>query len=397
MSLKVANRMSQLGTESAFNVLAEVRRRQAQGQEIVDLSIGDPDFDTPEVVKEAAFVAIRANETHYAPSAGLLAVRETVAAHLSATRGIPVSADEVVVTPGAKPLLFYGIVACVDPGDEVIYPNPGFPTYESVIRFVGGVPVPMPLWEERDFRPDLDELRRLVTPRTRMIILNSPNNPTGGVLSRSDLESIAEMAIANDCWVLADEIYSSLLYDDTHHSIAALPGLRRRTILLDGHSKSFAMTGWRLGYAALPAVLVEPIVRLIINSVSCTATFVQHAGRTALLEAQDATRAMRETFRQRRELVVAGLNAIPGIRCRPPGGAFYAFANVTEACRRLGLPDADALQRHLLDVGRVAVLSRSCFGPPNRGEAEQYLRLSFAASTEVLREGLERIRSVVTD
>jgi aspartate aminotransferase len=390
----LAARMDLLGTENAFTVLAEVRRRQALGQEIVDLSIGDPDFETPPHVKEAAFTAISDNETHYAPSAGLPSLREAVARHLSASRGIDVRPEEVVITPGAKPLLFYGPLACVNPGDEVVYPNPGFPIYESVIRFVGGVPVPMPLLEARDFRPDLEALRQRVSDRTTLIILNSPNNPTGGVLNRADLEVIAELAIAHNCWVLSDEIYKDLLYEQEHVSITTLPGMRERTLLVDGHSKSYAMTGWRLGYAALPPALVEPIVRLIINSVSCTPPFTQRAGVAALTGPQDALRAMQATFRERRELLTAGLNAIPGIRCRPPQGAFYAFANVTEACRRLGLPNADALQARLLDAG-IAVLSRSCFGSPNDGETDQYLRLSFAAATPVLEEGLHRIRCAV--
>jgi aspartate/methionine/tyrosine aminotransferase len=394
MSLRIAERMGLLGTENAFTVLAEVRRRQAAGQEIVDLSIGDPDFDTPVEVREVAWEAINAGYTHYAPSAGVPALREAAAVYLSESRGIDVSPEEVVVAPGAKPFLFFGLVACVDPGDEVVYPNPGFPIYESVIRFVGGVPVPMALREERDFRPDLEDLARRVSPRTRMIILNSPSNPTGGVLTGEDLQTIAELARRYDCWILADEIYSELIYDLPHLSIAALPGMKERTLLVDGHSKAFAMTGWRLGYAALPPALVEPIVRLIINSVSCTAPFTQIAGAAALTRARHATRRMLAVFRERRELLVAGLNAIPGIRCRPPQGAFYAFANVTGACRRLGLPGGEAMQRHLLDAG-VAVLSRSCFGGRNEGESEEYVRLSFAASKEALSEGLARIRAAV--
>lgn len=395
MSLTIAERMGRLGTESAFDVLEEVRRRQAAGQEIVDLSIGDPDFETPEEVKRAAVAAMDAGQTHYAPSAGLPKLRQAAAAYLSQTRGIAVAPEEVVVAPGAKPFLFFGLLACVDPGDEVVYPNPGFPIYESVIRFVGGVPVPMALKEERDFRPDLNDLSRRVSSRTRLILLNSPNNPTGGILEREDLEAIAALAQEHDCWVLSDEIYSELTYDAPHESIAALPGMRERTLLVDGHSKAFAMTGWRLGYAALPVPLVEPITRLIINSVSCTAPFTQLAGATALLKAREAPQRMLAVFRERRELLVTGLNAIPGVRCRPPRGAFYAFANVTGACRRLGLPDAEALQRHLLDAG-VAVLARTCFGDPNEGETDQYLRLSFAASKEALAEGLDRIRRAVS-
>jgi aspartate/methionine/tyrosine aminotransferase len=252
----------------------------------------------------------------------------------------------------------------------------------------------MALREERDFRPDLEDLARRVGPRTRMIILNSPSNPTGGILTQEDLEAIADLARRFDCWVLSDEIYSELTYDHAHVSIAALPGMRERTLLVDGHSKAFAMTGWRLGYAALPPALVEPVVRLIINSVSCTAAFTQVAGAAALARTREAPRQMLAVFRERRELLVAGLNAISGIRCRPPQGAFYAFANVTEACRRLGLADGEAMQRHLLDAG-VAVLSRSCFGGRNEGEREEYVRLSFAASKEMLQEGLARIRAAV--
>jgi aspartate/methionine/tyrosine aminotransferase len=383
--------MDQLGNESAFVVLAEVQRLEAEGRSIVNLSIGDCDFPTPENIRQAARAAIEAGHTHYSPSPGIPALREAAARYLTRSRGIEVTPDEIVVTPGAKPILFFGILACVNPGDEVLYPNPGFPIYESVTRFAGGVPVPLPLREERRFRFDPDELRRLVTDRTRLIILNSPNNPTGGVLTGAELEAVAQVARERDLWVLSDEVYCRYLYGGTHLSVASLPGMRERTILLDGHSKTFAMTGWRLGFAAMPLDLAERVALLVTNSVSCTATFTQVAGVEALDGPQDAVDAMIGTFRERRDFVVSRLNDLPGVRCQPPDGAFYAYPNVTAACRRMGAASADELQHRLLYEAGVALLTRSHFGSRNDGETEEYLRLSFATSMETLTEGLKRM------
>jgi aspartate/methionine/tyrosine aminotransferase len=393
--MKLAQRAAWLGTENAFSVLAEVQRLARDGRDVVNLGIGDPDFDTPENIKGAAAAALQQNRTHYSPSAGIPGLREAIAAYLRRSRGAAYEPDEIVVTPGGKPIIFFSLLAVVEPGDEVIYPNPGFPIYESVIRYLGGRAVPAPLLEERSFRFDAGALRELATPRTRMIILNSPSNPTGGVLERADLEAVAEVARERDCWVLADEIYSEYLYGGRHESIAALPGMRERTILLDGFSKTYAMTGWRLGYGAMNRLLAEHLARLLTNSVSCTATFVQDAGVEALDGPQESVAAMMGEFRARRDLVVEGLNAIPGICCQCPAGAFYVYPNVTEACRIVGAPHAEAFQERLLHEGNVAVLARSCFGPRNVGETDEYIRISFATSRERLAEGLDRMRRFV--
>jgi aspartate aminotransferase len=388
----LADRMARLGTENAFTVLAEVERLRAGGRDVVSLGIGDPDFDTPAHIRQAVARALEQGRTHYCASAGTVELREAIAAHLNAGRGLNYEASEVVVTPGAKPIIFFTILALAAEGDEVVYPNPGFPIYESVIRFAGAEPVPAPLVESRDFRLDIHRLRASVSPRTRLIILNSPNNPTGGVLTRSDLEAVAGIAREVDAWVLSDEIYSEFLFEGRHDSIAALPGMRERTVLLDGFSKAYAMTGWRLGYGAMPAPLAEQIARLNTNAVSCTATFSQDAGVAALTGPQQSVRAMIAEFQARRDLAVAELNRIPGVSCVMPQGAFYAFPNVTEACRRLGIRTAEEFQHRMLHEAGVAVLARTNFGPRNTGEVEEYVRISFATSRELLMEGLRRMR-----
>jgi len=393
--MKYAARMSRLGTENAFTVLNEVARLRAEGRDIVSLGIGDPDFDTPEVVRRAAQAALERGRTHYGPSAGIPELRAAAAGYLTRTRGVAFSPEEIVVTPGAKPILFHAILAVAEEGDEVLYPNPGFPIYESVIRFAGATPVPLALVEENGFRLDPEQLRRALSPRTRMIIFNSPSNPTGGVLTREDLQLLADAAQECDAWVLADEIYSEFLFDGEHQSITQLPGMKERTVLVDGFSKTFAMTGWRLGYGAMPVEMAERISRLNTNSVSCTATFVQDAGVEALASAWEDARAMIGEFRARRDLAVAELNRIPGIRCAMPGGAFYAFPNVTGACRRLGVRSAEELQHRLLHEAGVAVLARTHFGPRNEGETEEYVRISFATSRELLMEGLRRVRALI--
>lgn len=384
--MRLARCMSRLGTETAFEVLARARALEAQGKEVIHLEIGEPDFDTPTNVVEAAIAALRAGHTHYTPSPGLPELRAEIARQVAASRGIPVSPDQVVVTPGAKPIMFFGIMALCEPGDEVIYPNPGFPIYESMINYVGATPVPSPLRESRQFRLDVDELAGLVNDRTKLIIINSPQNPTGGVLAKSDLEAIAELAQKHDAVVLADEVYSRMIYEGEHHSVASLPGMAERTIILDGFSKTYAMTGWRLGYGVFPAELAPHISRLVTNSVSCTPGFTQMAGLEALTGPQDASALMMEEFRRRRSVIVDGLNAIPGLRCVMPAGAFYAFPNV----EGVGL-DCRAFADRLLYEGGVATLSGTSFGAYGEG----YVRLSYANSIENLNRALERIDTVV--
>jgi len=385
--MRLADRVVDIGTETAFEAAARARALEATGRKVIHLEIGEPDFDTPANVREAAKRALDAGWTHYGPFMGLPQLREAIAADASARRGMSVDPATVVVTPGAKPIMFFALLALAQVGDEVIYPDPGFPIYESMTRFVGATPVPLPLREEHDFRLDVDELRRLVTPRTKLIIFNSPANPTGGVLTLADLEAIADVAREHDITVLADEIYMRILYDGAaHHSIAALPGMAQRTIILDGFSKTYAMTGWRLGYGILPEALVPAFGRLVINSVSCVASFEQVAAVEALTGPQDAVEAMVTEFDARRKLVVAGLNAIPGVTCRMPHGAFYAFPNVAGT----GL-DGPGMADRLLHEGGVSVLSGSAFGRVGAS----HLRVSYANSRENLRLALERFGDVV--
>jgi aspartate/methionine/tyrosine aminotransferase len=383
--MKVAERMGRLGTESAFEVLARAKALERQGKEIVHLEIGEPDFDTPAHIKEAAKRALDANATHYGPSAGLPELREAIAKHTTETRGVPVSPEQVVVTPGAKPIMFFTIMALVDRGDEVIYPNPGFPIYESVINFVGGVPVPIPLREESDFGFDLDLFEKRLSPKTKLIIVNSPENPTGGVLDRAQIERIARLATERNIPVMTDEIYRQFLYDGEFVSFYAQPGMHQRAILLDGFSKSYAMTGWRLGYGVMPAELAEHVTRLMVNSNSCTASFVQLAGVAALQGDHDPVRKMVAEFKRRRDIVVDGLNKLPGVTCKRPRGAFYVFPNITGSNRT----SAEVADRLLQEAG-VAVLSGAAFGAHGEG----YLRISYANSEANLRKALKRMRPV---
>ena len=386
MELRLAERMTGLGTETAFEVLAKARELERVGKSIVHLEIGEPDFDTPEHIKEAAIRALHDGYTHYTPSAGLYEAREAVAERVSATRGIPVDPAEVVMTPGSKPVMFFAILALVNPGDEVIYPSPGYPIYESVARFVGGIPRPVVLREERGFRIDPDELRQMVSPRTRLIILNSPHNPCGSVLTREDLAAIAAVAQRAGCFVLADEIYWRITYDGIHHSIITVPGMKDRTILLDGFSKAYAMTGWRLGFGVMPKELAARMGQLMVNSNSCAAAFTQIAGIAALRGPQQPVEAMVAEFRRRRDVIVAGLNAIEGVTCTLPAGAFYAFPNVTRIDR-----DSRRLADFLLADGGVACLSGTAFGEHGLG----YLRFSYATSVENIREGLRRMQEAL--
>jgi aspartate aminotransferase len=384
--MNVAERMSRLGTESAFEVLARARALERQGKEIIHLEIGEPDFDTPAHIKEAAKRALDAGATHYGPAAGLPELREAIAKDVAATRNIAISPDEVVVTPGAKPIMYFVITALVNPGDEVIYPNPGFPIYESVINFVGGVPVPIPLREETGFGFDLGVFEQRVSRRTKLIIINSPQNPTGGVLERDQLGRIAEIAAKYRIPVLADEIYKSFLYDSEFVSISGFPGMKDVTIILDGFSKAYAMTGWRIGYGVMPPALAEHVARLMVNSYSCTASFTQLAGIAALQGDQTPVDLMVAEFRRRRDLLVEGLNALPGVSCRSPRGAFYVFPNI-RALRR----PAGQVAEVLLNEAGVAVLGGSAFGEYGEG----YLRLSYANSQANIGRALERMRPVL--
>ncbi|NLJ36492.1 MAG: pyridoxal phosphate-dependent aminotransferase [candidate division WS1 bacterium] len=385
--MRLAKSFARLGSETAFEVLARAKQLEAEGREIVHLEIGEPDFDTPQHVIDAACEALNSGWTHYGPSAGDPELRAVVAEHINKSRGTNYSAENVVIVPGAKPIIYWGITALVDPGDEVIYPNPGFPIYESMINFVGGKPVPIPLLEKLDFRLDVEQLIDLVNDKTRMIILNSPQNPTGGVLTRDDLEAIAKVAIENDIMVMSDEPYEQILYEGEHHSIAAVDGMADRTIILDCFSKSFAMTGWRLGYGVCHPELAAAIAKFETNCNSCTTSFVQRAGITALQGPMDETRKMVETFRERRDVIVDGLNAIPGITCLRPKGAFYAFPNITGTgydCRELA--------KKCLEEAGVACLAGTAFGQYGEG----YLRFSYANSVENIQKALERISDMLS-
>ena len=375
--------METLGTETAFEVLAKAKALEKQGKDIVHLEIGEPDFDTPKNIKEAAVKALNAGYTHYGPSAGIPELREAIAQYISKTRGIKVDPDEVVVTPGAKPIMFFGILALVNPGEEVLYPNPGFPIYESVANFVGAKPVPIPLKEENDFRLDSEYVKEKISKKTKMIILNSPENPTGGILTKEDLKVIADcVADRDDVIVLSDEIYSRIIYEGKHESIVSLPGMKEKTILLDGFSKTYAMTGWRLGYGMMRKDLAQKVAQLMTNSNSCTCTFTQIAGIEAMKGPQDEVERIDAEFKKRREVIVSGLNNIKGITCKKPHGAFYAFPNI----KGTGM-DSKKLGDYLLNEAGVAVLPGTSFGKYGEG----YLRLSFANSVENIKKALDRI------
>jgi aspartate aminotransferase len=380
--LQLARRMSRLGTETAFEVLNKARALERQGKSIIHLEIGEPDFDTPANVIEAGVEALHKGWTHYGPSAGLPELRQTIADYVSRTRGVKVTPEEVVVVPGGKPIIFFTILALIDEGDEVIYPNPGFPIYESMIHYVGGKAVPIHLREERDFSLDVDELAGLITDRTKLIILNSPQNPTGGVMQRKDVEQVAKIIGDRNILVLSDEIYSRLLFEGDHFSIMSVPGMQERTILLDGFSKTYAMTGWRMGYGVMRPDLAAQITRLATNSTSCTASFTQIAGIEALRGDQSSVDKMCAEFKRRRDVFVAGLNKIKGFSCRLPKGAFYVFPNITKTGWK-SKPLADAL----LEQAGIAALSGTAFGEFGEG----YLRFSVANSLENLQQALERL------
>jgi len=380
--LRLASRMERLGTETAFEVLVKAKALEAAGRDIVHLEIGEPDFDTPRNIVDAAVDALHKGFTHYGPSAGLMELREVIAQHVSETRRVNVTPDEVVVVPGGKPIIFFSILALAEQGDEVIYPNPGFPIYESMINYVGAKAMPIRLREELDFRLDIDELVALINDRTKLIILNSPQNPTGGVLEKIDIDRIAQSIGDRNIMVLSDEIYSRLIFEGEHHSIMSIDGMKERTILLDGFSKTYAMTGWRMGYGVMRPDLATHISRLMTNSSSCTASFSQIAGIEALRGPQKSVDAMRAEFKKRRDVMVAGLNKIKGFSCRLPHGAFYVFPNI----RATGWP-SKKLADALLDDAGVAALSGTAFGDFGEG----YLRFSVANSIENIEKALDRV------
>lgn len=382
MNLPLAARMDRLGTESAFEVLVRARALEAKGVDVIHLEIGEPDFPTPPHIVEAGIKALRDGATHYGPPAGLPALREAVAADVAERRGIAVRPEQVVVTPGGKPVMFFAILATIEPGDEVLLPDPGFPIYASLVNFVGGVPVPLTLREENGFRLDLAELAAKLTPRSRMLILNSPHNPCGGALTASDVRAVADLVRGRNLVVLSDEIYSRMTYGAAHYSIAAEPDMAEQTIILDGFSKTYAMTGWRLGYGVFPGAMAERIALLMTNSNSCTATFTQLAGIAALTGPQGPVEEMMAEFDRRRSLVVEGLSGIAGWRCQVPAGAFYAFPNV----KALG-GDSRQLADYFLQEAGVALLSGGGFGLAGEG----YLRLSYANSAENLSRAIARL------
>lgn len=386
--MKLSERMARLGTETAFEVLVRAKAIEATGRDVIHLEIGEPDFNTPPYIVEAAIKALREGAHHYGPSAGLPSLREAIVEDCYKRRGIQYQPEHVVVTPGAKPIMFFVILALVNPGDEVIYPNPGFPIYESMINFSGGIPVPIPLLEEKGFELDVEHLLSKISDRTRLIIINSPHNPTGGVISGEALEAIARVAVQRDIPVLADEIYGRLIYEGAHDTIARFPGMMERTIILDGFSKTYAMTGWRLGYGIMPVALAEQVTRLQTNSNSCTATFTQLAGVTALREETADVEAMIARFKQRRDFIVHGLNQIKGFSCAMPKGAFYAFPNIKATGWK-----SKALADLLLEKAGVACLSGTAFGAYGEG----YLRFSYANSRENLGRALERIARLMEE
>jgi aspartate aminotransferase len=380
--LRLAKRMARLGTETAFEVLVKAKALEAQGRDIIHLEIGEPDFDTPSNIIEAGCAALRKGFTHYGPSAGLMELREVIAQHVSDTRRVNVTPDEVVVVPGGKPIIFFSILALAEEGDEIIYPNPGFPIYESMTNYVGAKAVPIRLREELEFRLDVDEFASLINDRTKLIILNSPQNPTGGLLTQDDIRAIAAAIGDRNIMVLSDEIYSQLIFEGQDHSIMSIDGMKERTILLDGFSKTYAMTGWRMGYGVMRADLATHISRLMTNSNSCTATFTQVAGIEALRGPQNVVDDMRAQFKERRDVMVAGLNKIKGFSCRVPHGAFYVFPNITKT----GWPSKRLADALLEDAG-VAALSGTAFGDFGEG----YLRFSVANSIENIEKALDRI------
>ncbi|HHV64274.1 MAG TPA: pyridoxal phosphate-dependent aminotransferase [Peptococcaceae bacterium] len=386
MPITLAKRMRKLGNETAFEMLAKAKALEAQGREIIHLEIGEPDFPTPLNIIEKGREAMLAGMTKYTPSAGLIEARQVIADYIGRTRGYTVDPDEVVMTAGGKPIMFYAILAVVDPGDEVIYPNPGFPIYESVINFAGGIPVPIPLREENEFRMDIEELEALITPKTKMLIINSPHNPTGSMLTKEDLERLAEILLDKEITILSDEIYENIVYEGRSFSITSFPGMREKTIILNGFSKTYAMTGWRAGYGVMPKEIAKHITKLVTNSTSCLAGFTQMACIEALTGPQEEVRARVEQFRLRRDRIVDGLNSIKGITCLKPHGSFYVFPNIKE----FGMSSMEMADYLLYNAG-VATLNGSSFGAFGEG----YLRLSYANSLENIEKAITRIKEAL--
>ena len=382
MSIKLADRMSRLANETAFVMLAKAKALEATGREIIHLEIGEPDFPTPDNVIAKGIEAMQAGMTKYTPSAGLLETRQIIAEYISKTRGFEVEAEQVVMTAGGKPIIFYSILAVVNPGDEVIYPDPGFPIYQSVINFVGGTPVPIPLSEENEFRMDIDELKSLITNKTKMIIINSPQNPTGGMLSKDDMAEIAKILADRDIVVLSDEIYENIVYEDRAYSISSFPGMKEKTIILNGFSKSYSMTGWRAGYGVMPKKIADDISKLVVNSTSCLAGFTQMACIEAITGPQDELKRRVEQFRLRRDKIVEGLNSIKGLKCVKPRGAFYVFPNI----KYFGKSSAE-MADYLLNEAGVATLPGGSFGSYGEG----YIRISYANSMENIDKAIAQI------
>lgn len=385
-AIKFAERMNHLGTETAFEVNLRARALEAKGHDIVHLEIGEPDFDTPRNIKEAARTAIEGGYTHYGPSAGLPEARAAIAEYVAQTRNVTVDPSQVVITPGAKPIIFFTALALLDPGDEVIYPDPGFPIYESMVEYTGAKRVPLPLSEKNAFAFDPDQLESLITKRTRLVITNSPHNPTGSVLPRETIARLSELAVKHDFFVLSDEIYSRMIYEGENVTPYAYPGMPERTIILDGFSKTYAMTGWRLGYGVMPAAMATRVAKLQTNSNSCTCSFTQIAGIEALRGPQNDVDAMVKEFHTRRDLIVDGLNQIPGFRCHRPAGAFYVFPNITETGK-----SSKEMETYLMEKAGVAVLAGTSFGP--RGEG--FVRLSYANSQANLKKAIDRIAAAM--
>ena len=386
--MQLSTRQQRLGTETAFETLAKAKKLEAQGKDIVHLEIGEPDFDSPDHVIQAAKKALDDGFTHYGPSAGQQELREAIAIHQGEFNGYSISPERVIVTPGGKPVMFFSILALIEKGDEVIYPNPGFPIYESMINYAGGTPVPMKLEESKNFNANINDLKKLITSKTKMMIINSPNNPCGSVTSVEDLEEIAKIAVENDIIVLSDEIYKDMYYEGEHYSITKFDGMKERTIILDGFSKSYAMTGWRLGYGIFPEFMIEDVTKLMTNSVSCTSVFSQMAAIAALEGPKDFTINMMEKFKIRRKIVVDGLNSIDGINCQTPLGAFYAFPNISKT----GLSSSDFAEIALNKYG-VALLSGTAFGE----YGDNYIRISFANSEENLAKSIDRLSQMIKD
>ena len=386
--MKLSSRQKRLGTETAFETLAKAKKLEAQGKNVIHLEIGEPDFDSPKHVVTAAKKALDEGFTHYGPSAGQPELREAIAVHQGEVNGYKISSDRVIVTPGAKPVMFFSILALIERGDEVIYPNPGFPIYESMINYVGGTAVPMKLEESKNFNANIDDLKKLINDKTKMIIINTPNNPCGSVTQIEDLEEIAKIAVENDIIVLSDEIYKDMYYQGEHYSITKFKGMKERTIILDGFSKSYAMTGWRLGYGIFPEFMIDDITKLMTNSVSCTSVFSQMAAIAALEGPKDFTLNMMEKFKIRRDIVVNGLNSIDGINCKTPLGAFYAFPNISGT----GLSSSDFADIALDNYG-VALLSGTAFGD----YGDNYIRISFANSDDNLRESIARLNRMIME